>query len=64
MLPVFKKTWKFIKNIKIELDWEHTKPIEPVSEEIKSEIEKILQEEAANNAVNKILKNNIDGYTG
>ena len=42
MLPVFKSTWKFIKDVKIELDWEHTKPIKPVSEEEKREIDKII----------------------
>ena len=42
MLPVFKKTWGFIKNVKIELDWDHEKPIEPVSEEEKREIDKII----------------------
>jgi hypothetical protein len=61
MLPVFTSTWSFIKDIKIELDWQHELPIEPVSKEDQREIDKILQEEAANNAVNKILKNNIDG---
>jgi uncharacterized protein YaaW (UPF0174 family) len=44
MLPVFKKTWKFIKDVKIELDWEHTKPIDPVSPEEKREINNILNE--------------------
>ena len=42
MLPVFTSTWKFIKDVKIELDWEHKKPIEPVSEEEKREIDKII----------------------
>ena len=42
MAPVFKKTWGFIKNVKIELDWDHEKPIEPVSEEEKREIDKII----------------------
>tara|TARA_R100000008_G_C3576821_1_gene165785 strand:+ start:697 stop:1116 length:420 start_codon:yes stop_codon:yes gene_type:complete len=42
MLPVFKNTWNFIKDIKIELDWEHEKPIEELSEEIKREIEDII----------------------
>ena len=27
MLPVFTSTWSFIKDVKIELDWEHKKPI-------------------------------------
>ena len=42
MLPVFTSTWKFIKDVKIELDWGHKKPIEPVSEEEKREIDKII----------------------
>jgi len=41
MLPVFKNTWSFIKDVKIELDWDHKKPVD--------------------NAVNRILENNIDG---
>ena len=61
MLPVFTSTWKFIKDVKIELDWEHTKPIKELTNEEKIIIEETLQEEAANNAVNRILKNNIDG---
>ena len=61
MAPIFKSTWKFIKDVKIELDWEHEQPIGSVSKKDQREIEKILQEEAANNAVNRILKNNIDG---
>jgi hypothetical protein len=44
MLPVFKKTWKFIKDVKIELDWEHTKPIDPVSPEEKREINNIVNQ--------------------
>jgi uncharacterized protein YaaW (UPF0174 family) len=64
MLPVFKKTWKFIKDVKIELDWEHTKPIKELTNEEKIIIEETLQEEAVGNAVNRILKNNIDGHTG
>ena len=43
MAPIFKSTWEFIKDVKIELDWNHKKPVD--------------------NAVNKILENNIDGYT-
>ena len=42
MLPVFKDTWSFIKDVKIELDWDHKKPIEPVSKEEKREIDKII----------------------
>jgi hypothetical protein len=45
MLPVFKSTWKFIKNVKIELDWEHTRQIEPVTEEEQREIDKITHGE-------------------
>ena len=45
MAPVFKKTWSFIKDIKIELDWDHKKPIEPVSEEEQKEIDKIIHGE-------------------
>ena len=41
MLPVFKNTWSFIKDIKIELDWEHEKPIELYTEDAKIEIEDI-----------------------
>jgi len=42
MLPVFKSTWSFIKDVKIELDWDHKKPIEPVSKEDQREIDKIV----------------------
>ena len=42
MLPVFKSTWDFIKDVKIELDWDHEKPIEPVSEEERREIDNIV----------------------
>ena len=61
MLPVFTSTWKFIKNVKIELDWEHEQPIKELTNKEKIIIEEALQEEASNNAVNRILKNNIDG---
>ena len=44
MLPVFKNTWKFIKEVKIELDWDHQKPIDPVSPEEQREIDNILNE--------------------
>jgi hypothetical protein len=44
MLPVFKNTWKFIREVKIKLDWEHTKPIDPVSPEEQREIDNILNE--------------------
>ena len=42
MAPIFRNTWKFIKDIKLELDWEHTKLIKPISEEEKREIDKII----------------------
>ena len=42
MLPVFTSTWSFIKDVKIELDWDHKKPIEPVSKEDQREIDKIV----------------------
>ena len=45
MIPVFKETWKFIKDVKIELDWDHEKPIEPISEEEKRDIDKITHGE-------------------
>ena len=61
MLPVFKGTWSFIKDVKIELDWEHEQPIKELTNEEKIIIEETLQEEAVDNAVNRILKNNIDG---
>ena len=44
MLPVFTNTCKFIKNVKIELDWDHQKPIDPVSPEEQREIDNILNE--------------------
>ena len=44
MLPVFTSTWKFIKEVKIELDWDHKKPIEPVSAEEQREIDNIMNE--------------------
>jgi hypothetical protein len=46
MAPIFKSTWKFIKDVKIELDWEHTKPIKELTNEEKIIIEETLQEEA------------------
>jgi hypothetical protein len=49
MLPVFQDTWKFIKDIKITLNWDHEKPIEPLSEEDMGELEKMI---------------NNDGHTG
>ena len=42
MLPVFTSTWSFIKDVKIELDWQHELPIEPVSKEDQREIDKIV----------------------
>ena len=42
MAPIFKSTWKFIKDVKIELDWEHKKTIEPVSKEEQREIDNIV----------------------
>ena len=45
MLPVFKKTWKFIKNIKIELDWQHERPLKPINEEDMGELEKMINNE-------------------
>ena len=44
MIPVFKNTWKFIKEVKIELDWDHKKPIDPVSPEEQREIDNIMNE--------------------
>ena len=44
MLPIFKNTWKFIKEVKIELDWDHKKPIDPVSPEEQREIDNIMNE--------------------
>ena len=44
MLPIFKNTWKFIKEVKIELDWDHQKPIDPVSPEEQREIDNIVNE--------------------
>ena len=46
MLPVFTSTWKFIKNVKIELNWEHEQPIKELTNEEKIIIEETLQEEA------------------
>ena len=61
MRPVFLSTWKFIKDVKITLNWEHEKPIEDLTEEDMGELEKMINEEVSDNAVNRILKNNIDG---
>ena len=45
MLPVFRDTWKFIKNVKIELDWEHEQPIKELTNEEKIIIEETLLED-------------------
>ena len=45
MLPVFTSTWKFIKNVKIELDWEHEQPIRELTNEEKIIIEEALLED-------------------
>jgi len=45
MLPVFKDTWKFIKDVKIELDWEHEQPIRELTNEEKIIIEEALLDE-------------------
>ena len=45
MLPVFKKTWKFIKDVKIELNWEHEQPIRELTNEEKIIIEETLLED-------------------
>ena len=45
MLPVFKDTWKFIKDIKIKLDWEHERPLKPINEEDMGELEKMINNE-------------------
>ena len=42
MAPVFKKTWSFIKDIKIELDWDHKKPIKELTQAEMREIEDII----------------------
>ena len=44
MIPIFKNTWKFIKEVKIELDWDHKKPIDPVSPEEQREIDNIVNQ--------------------
>ena len=45
MLPVFKKTWGFIKDVKIKLDWEHEQPIKELTNEEKIIIEETLLED-------------------
>ena len=42
MLPVFTSTWKFIKDVKIELDWDHKKPIKELTKAEMREIEDII----------------------
>ena len=44
MAPIFKSTWSFIKDVKIELDWDHKKPIEPVSAKEQREIDNIVNQ--------------------
>jgi hypothetical protein len=44
MAPIFKSTWKFIKDVRIELDWDHKKPIKELTEKEKREIENIINE--------------------
>ena len=44
MMPVFKKTWNFIKDIKITFDWEHERPLPEISEEDVKEIDKIAND--------------------
>ena len=44
MLPVFTNTWKFIKNVKIELDWDHKKPIKELTQAEMREIEDIIND--------------------
>ena len=45
MLPVFKKTWGFIKDVIIELNWEHEQPIRELTNEEKIIIEETLLED-------------------
>ena len=44
MAPVFKKTWSFIKDVKIELDWDHKKPIKELTQAEMREIEDIIND--------------------
>ena len=44
MLPVFTSTWSFIKDVKIELDWEHKKPIKELTKAEMREIEDIIND--------------------
>ena len=45
MLPVFKGTWSFINDVKIELDWDHKKPIKELTQAEMREIENIIDNE-------------------
>ena len=42
MAPIFKSTWKFIKDVRIELDWEYKKPIKELTKAEMREIEDII----------------------
>ena len=42
MASIFKSTWKFIKDVKIELDWDHKKPIKELTKAEMREIEDII----------------------
>ena len=44
MLPIFKNTWGFIKDVKIELDWDHKKPIKELTQAEMREIEDIIND--------------------
>lgn len=44
MLPVFTSTWSFIKDVKIELNWEHKKPIKELTKAEMREIEDIIND--------------------
>ena len=44
MAPIFKSTWKFIKDVKIELDWDHKKPIKELTKAEMREIEDIIND--------------------
>ena len=44
MAPVFKKTWSFIKDVKIELNWDHKKPIKELTKAEMREIEDIIND--------------------
>ena len=42
MAPIFRNTWKFIKDVKLELDWDHKKPIKELTQAEMREIEDII----------------------